>query len=149
MKLSGKYTFNAAQPAVWQVLMDPHAIAKALPGVEALIPIEGDPNAWKATAKIGLAGINGTFAGIIRMSDIEAPNHYRLKVSGDGQQSTIGGEALIAIADGGNGKTLLTWEGDATISGKLAGIGQRLIGGAATMMANQFFGGLAKQIPHS
>ncbi len=146
MKLSGTYTFDAEQQAVWNVLMDPQAIAKALPGVDALVPIAGEQQAWKANAKIGIAGISGTFAGIIRMSDEQPPQQYRLSVSGEGQQSVIGGNALITLSAAGN-KTKLDWTGEANISGKLASIGQRLIGMAATMMANQFFSGLAKQIP--
>lgn len=147
MKLSGTYTFDADQQAVWNVLMDPQAIAKALPGVDALLPIAGEQQAWKANAKIGIAGISGTFAGVVRMTELQPPQQYRLTVSGEGQQSVIGGNALITLSAAGTGKTKLDWTGEANISGKLASIGQRLIGMAATMMANQFFSGLAKQIP--
>ena len=149
MKLSGTYTFQADQAAVWKVLMDPQAIARALPGVDALIPIEGESNAWNVTAKLGIAMISGTFSGTIRMSDLQAPESYRLSVAGEGMQSVVSGYALIHLVPDTSAapKTVLNWEGDATISGRLAGIGQRLIGSTATTMANQFFGALAKQVP--
>jgi uncharacterized protein len=148
MKLSGKYQFDADQQTVWDLLMNPNAIARALPGVETLTPIEGEDLAWRASAKIGVAAISGTFTGTIRMTELQPPARYRLNVSGEGQQSAVGGFALISLAPGADpAKTDLSWEGEATISGKLAGIGQRLIAMTANMMANQFFQGLAKQLP--
>lgn len=150
MKLSGAYTFNADQQTVWSLLINPDAIAKALPGVEKLIPIEGENDAWRATAKIGFGPVSGSFTGLVRMTEIQAPNSYQLNVSGEGQQSVISGFAAITLAPGSDpNKTVLNWTGDATISGKLAGIGQRLVQMAAGTMANQFFQGLAKQLPAS
>lgn len=148
MKLSDKFTFDAGQQAVWEVLMNPDAIAKALPGVNALIPIEGETHAWRAVAKIGIASVNGTYSGTIRMTDIEAPNRYTLTVSGEGQQSIIGGTAVLNLSYNAEaGKTVITWEADANISGKLASVAQRLVSAAASLLGRQFFQGLAKQLP--
>jgi carbon monoxide dehydrogenase subunit G len=73
---------------------------------------------------------------------------YRLTVKGDGQQSVIDGTALITLSSAvDNKKTDLTWDAEANISGKLAGIGQRLIKATANLMSKQFFNGLAKQLP--
>jgi carbon monoxide dehydrogenase subunit G len=148
MKLTGKFQFDADQQTVWDLLMNPNAIAKALPSVETLVPVEGENLAWRASAKLGVAAISGTFTGIIRMTELQPPSRYRLNVSGEGQQSAIGGFALISLTPSDDRtKINLTWEGEATISGKLAGIGQRLIAMTANLMANQFFQGLAKQLP--
>ncbi|HLY30603.1 MAG TPA: carbon monoxide dehydrogenase subunit G [Ktedonobacterales bacterium] len=150
MNLSGSYTFNADQQTVWGLLINPDAIARALPGVDKLTPIEGETDAWRATAKVGLGPVSGTFSGVVRMTEIQPPTSYRLTVSGEGQQSVISGYAIITLTPGATaGATSLNWTGDATISGKLAGIGQRLIQMAAGTMANQFFQGLAKQLPAS
>jgi|FLYN01.1.fsa_nt_gi carbon monoxide dehydrogenase subunit G len=148
MQLSGAYTFDSDQETVWQRLMDPQAIAQALPGVDELIPIEGETQAWRATAKIGLASVNGTYTGVIRLSEIQSPHQYRLSVSGEGQQSIINGTALLKLSyDSEQQKTVLTWDAEASISGKLASVGQRLIGAAANMLSRQFFGALARQLP--
>ncbi|HUY76488.1 MAG TPA: carbon monoxide dehydrogenase subunit G [Ktedonobacterales bacterium] len=148
MNLSGSYTFNADQQTVWALMTNPDAIAKALPGVDKLDPIEGESNAWRATAKIGISIVSGTFTGTVRMTDLQPPTSYRLNVAGEGQQSVISGFANINLAPAADtAKTTLTWTAEATISGKLAGIGQRLLTPAANMMANQFFQGLAKQLP--
>lgn len=148
MKFTGDFTFNADQQTVWEILMDTRAIAHALPGVEVLIPVEGEPDTWRADAKIGIASISGMYSGKIRMSEQQPPHQYRLTVSGEGQQSIINGTALLYLHyDEIQNKTLLTWEAEASISGKLASIGQRVISPAVRMMSSQFFKALDKQIP--
>ena len=128
--------------------MDPQAIANALPGVDRLIPVEGEELTWRASVKIGVASVSGTYAGIVRMSETEPPHQYRLTVSGEGQQSIIGGSALLKLNyDDQLQQTILTWDADAHVSGKLASVGQRLVGAAAKMLGKQFFRALAKQLP--
>lgn len=150
MEITGAYTFNADQETVWKLLMDPNAIAKAIPGVQQMIPIEGEVNAWRAVAKIGVGVISGTYTGMVRMSDVEPPNRYQLTVSGEGQQSIINGTALLTLNyDADHRQTVITWDADASISGKLASIGQRVVKSAAGLMSKMFFGALAKQLPIS
>lgn len=148
MKFTGNFLFNADPQTVWDILMDTRAIAQALPGVEELIPVEGEPDTWRADAKIGIASLSGTYSGRIRMSEQQPPHQYRLTVSGEGQQSIINGSTLIILKfDEAQRKTILHWDAHASISGKLASIGQRVINPAVKMMSNQFFKALDKQIP--
>ena len=147
MKLGGSYRFGKPRAQVWATLMDPDAIATAIPGVEEFLPVEGEENAWLAVAKVSMAVVSGRFEGNVRMSEIEAPNSYRLTVSGEGQGSIINGSVLMKLEDSdGGAATTLHWDADANISGKLARIGQRLIKAAANMMSKRFFSGLARQI---
>lgn len=82
------------------------------------------------------------------MSEQQPPDKYRLTVSGEGQQSIINGTTLIHLRyDEEQKKTILTWEAEASVSGKLASIGQRVISPAVKMMSGQFFKALDKQIP--
>jgi carbon monoxide dehydrogenase subunit G len=127
--------------------MNPDAIAKAIPGVKEMIPLEGETNAWKAVAKLSVASVSGSYTGLIRMTEIDAPNQYRLTVSGEGQQSIINGTALIKLeSDTDSTTTIVSWDADAHLSGKLAGIAQRLVKVAAGLLSRQFFGGLARQL---
>ncbi len=148
MNLSGNYQFNLPQKTIWELLMDPEVIAKALPGVDEFVPIEGEVDAWKAKAKINVAAVSGRYMGTIRMSEQAAPTSYRLTVNGEGQQSIISGTVLITLNyDDAEQVTNLEWDAEANISGKLARVGQRLIKAAANMMSNRFFSGIEKQIP--
>ena len=147
MNLTGDYTFNATQEAVWNLLMDPDAIAKAIPGVDEFVPVEGEEHTWRARAKINVASVSGQYMGTIHMSEQVPPTQYRLTVNGEGQQSIIGGSAFITLSyDEANQQTLLNWDAEANISGKLARIGQRVIKAAANLMSKRFFSGLEKQL---
>ncbi len=148
MKLTGTYSIDAKQQTVWYVLMNPQAIANALPGVNELVPVEGEENTWNAVAKIGFAAVSGTYTGSIHMSDITPTDSYRLTVNGKGQQSIIDGTVLIELVyKEETQQTDINWDADAKISGKLARVGQRVFKAAATSMSNTFFENLAAQIP--
>jgi carbon monoxide dehydrogenase subunit G len=147
MILSGIYRFDAPQDAVWELLMDPDAIAKAIPGVDAFVTINGESNAWNARLNVNLAAVKGQYMGSIRMSELDAPRQFRLTVNGEGQQSIIGGSVLMQLDyDAAEALTVLTWDADANISGKLARVGQRVIKAAASMMSNRFFQSLEDQM---
>jgi uncharacterized protein len=148
MEITGNYTFDADQQATWNVLMDTNAIAAALPGVKELIPVEGEPGKWRAEATLKIGAIGGTYSGIISMSELDEPSKYRLTVTGEGQASIIDGTALIELAPNAqdSSKTTIQWTAEANISGKLASVGQRLIGATANMMSKRFFGDLAKSL---
>ena len=130
------------------VLMNVDAIAAALPGVDKMIPVEGEAGTWKTTAKLGVANISGTYTGTVKMSELEPPTQYRLTVNGEGQASIINGSALLTLTyQPDEGVTIVSYDADAHLTGKLASIGQRLIAPAAKMLAKMFFGNLAKQLP--
>ena len=147
MNLSGEFVFDASQEIIWDLLMDPGVVANDIPGIDEFIPIEGEIDAWHAKAKISVASVSGTYVGTVRMSEQAAPAQYRLTVNGEGQQSIIGGSVLIKLAyDVSNQQTILTWDAETNVSGKLARVGQRVIGAAAKMMSRRFFASVAQQI---
>jgi hypothetical protein len=148
MQITGSYTFPYDQAAVWNILMNPDAIAKAIPGVQEMIPIEGENNAWKAVARLNVAAVTGSYTGRVQMTEIEAPHQYRLTVSGEGQQSIISGTALIRLEPKAEepASTVVSWTAEANLVGKLASVAQRLIQVAASLLSRQFFGALARQL---
>ena len=138
MKLSGNYEIPAEKTKVWEALNDPEVLKACIPGCESL-EVTGE-NAFSAqvTAKVG--PVKAKFKGNVTLGDMDPPNSYR--ISGEGQGGPAGfakGGADVRLADS-DGGTSLTYEVDATVGGKLAQIGQRLIDGAAKKMADDFFG---------
>ena len=145
MQLNGQHEFEAAPSVVWEVLHDPGAIARALPGVQALEPIEGEENAFRAQAKLQVAAIGGSYAGELRLSELKPPHSYRMKVQGEGQSSRFNGEVGIQLSETAAGARL-EWRADAQVSGLLARVGQRLIKATANMMSKRFFAALGEEI---
>lgn len=138
MKMSGERLLNAPREEVWAALNDPAALEAALPGCESLTRT-GD-GAFEAVVQARVGPVKARFKGKMALSDIDPPNGYR--ISGEGTGGPAGfakGGATVTLSEPAPGQTLLAYDVDATVGGKLAQIGQRLIDGAARKMADDFF----------
>jgi uncharacterized protein len=144
MTMSGQYQLPALQQAVWEKLNDPAVLKACIPGCQELEKT-GD-NGFRAIATIKIGPVKATFKGSVTLSDIDPPNGY--KISGQGEGGVAGfakGGATVHLApkDGG---TLLTYNVEAQIGGKLAQLGQRLVNGAAKKVADDFFQNFATAV---
>src|SRR3981081_3031776 len=90
MKIEGSAAIPAARDKVWAAFLDPAILAQALPGCEKLEAI--GPNEYKATMKVGVAAIKGTFDGKVKLSDLEPPHRYRMAGEGSGGTSFLPGD---------------------------------------------------------
>ena len=137
MKIEGSHDIAAPRQKVWEAFLDPEQLRQAIPGCEKLERIGEDE--YRATMKVGVAAVKGTFEGKVRIMDKKAPESYRMAVEGSGGPGFIRGETLIALSDQNSG-TRVTYTADVQVGGLIAGVGQRMLGGVSKMMADQFFG---------
>ena len=137
MKIEGSYDVAAPRQKVWEAFLDPERLRQAIPGCEKLEAVGTDE--YKATMKVGVAAVKGTFEGKVRLSDKKAPESYRMTVEGSGGPGFIKGDATITFTEAGGG-THVGYTADVQVGGLIAGVGQRMLGGVSKMMADQFFG---------
>jgi carbon monoxide dehydrogenase subunit G len=143
LKITGSYTIDAPRDQVWAALNDMEVLARIVPGCERLVQT-GD-NEFEGTVKIGIQSIKGSYSGKIRLEDIQPPHHYKLVAAGRSSNGVVDGSGSVDLAEQ-DGKTVLTYGGDAQIGGTLASVGQRLIEGASKQMINQSLKALVEQI---
>jgi len=136
MKLEGTYEVKAPRDKVWNAFLDPATLQKAIPGCEKLELI--GPDEYKATLKIGVAAVKGTFEGKVRLQDKKPPESYRLAAEGSGGPGFVRSDTLITLSDM-DGGTRVAYSADVQVGGLIAGVGQRMLGGVSKMMADQFF----------
>jgi carbon monoxide dehydrogenase subunit G len=141
LKITGRYTIDAPRDQVWFALNDMEILARIVPGCERLV--QTGENEFEGTVKIGIQSIKGSYSGKIRLEDIQPPHHYKLIASGRSSNGVVDGSGTVDLAEQ-DGKTVLTYGGDAQIGGTLAG--QRLIEGASKQMINQSLKALVEQI---
>ena len=137
MKMEGEYRIAAARQEVWQALNDPEVLKASIPGCEALEKVSDTDFTATVLAKVG--PVRARFKGKVTLSDLDPPNGYT--ISGEGQGGTAGfarGSAKISLSDDA-GATVLRYEANARVGGKLAQIGSRLIDATARKMADNFF----------
>jgi carbon monoxide dehydrogenase subunit G len=141
MEMTGEYKIPAPRQKVWEALNDPEILKACIPGCQELNK-ESDTE-LSATVKSKVGPVSATFKGKVTLSDIDAPNGY--KISGEGTGGVAGfakGGAEVSLVDDGDG-TLLNYTATGQVGGKLAQIGSRLIDSTAKKMANEFFGKFA------
>ena len=144
MQMTGEYRIEAPRETVWAALNDPDVLKACIPGCEELEKTSDTGFAAKVKAKVG--PVSAKFAGEVTLSDINPPESYT--ISGEGKGGAAGfakGGAKVRLDEDG-GATLLHYEVDARVGGKLAQIGARLIDGTAKKMADDFFGKFAEQV---
>jgi uncharacterized protein len=144
MTMSGEIQLNAPREEVYKKLNDPEVLKACIPGCEQLDKVSDTEFQAVSTMKVG--PVKARWKGRVTLSDLDPPNGY--KISGEGEGGVAGfakGGAAVALSDK-DGGTLLSYNVEAQIGGKLAQLGQRLIAGAAKKMADDFFDKFAKSV---
>ena len=137
MTMSGEIQLPASRDVVWQKLNDPEVLKATIPGCESLEKTSDTSFSAVAVTKIG--PVKAKWKGKVTLTDLDPPNGYRIVGEGEGGVAGFakgGADVRLSEKDGG---TLLTYNVEAQIGGKLAQLGQRLINGAAKKMADEFF----------
>jgi carbon monoxide dehydrogenase subunit G len=135
MKLEGEYIFDGPREEVWEIVRDPEALASALPGTQSLEQVSENEYAGKMHVRIG--PVSGVFAGKIVVSDEVPPESCTLAVDGKGAPGFASGSGHIELTEQEDGTTLLKYEGDMQVGGRIASVGQRLIDTASRSMIGQ------------
>jgi carbon monoxide dehydrogenase subunit G len=136
MELNAQYVFPGPIEAVWNLLMDPNAIAACLPGCEKFEPVGDDR--YLVVLNATVAAIGGSFDARVAVADKQSPDSYRLTVDGRGRPGFVTGEATIRLSEEAD-KVRVDVAGVARIGGPVAQVGQRLVGVTARMMMGRFF----------
>jgi carbon monoxide dehydrogenase subunit G len=135
VKLKGEYTFDGPQEEVWEMLRDPEVLAAALPGTKSLEQVS--ENEYEGEMDIRVGPVGGAFSGRIVVSDEQPTERCTLTVEGKGSPGFVKGTGSIQLAVQEATITLMRYEGDLQIGGRLASVGQRMLDTASKSMVNQ------------
>ena len=137
MRQSGEYLIGASADVVWRALNDPEVLSQCIDGCQSMTRTADD--AFTASVKMKIGPLSAVFDGEVKLADIVPPTSYTLQGSVRGGAAGFGkGSAKVSLSEQ-EGGTLLTYEVEGNVGGKLAQIGQRLIDGAARKLADDFF----------
>ena len=137
MEMNGEYRIAASREKVWAALNDTEILKKSIPGCEEINRLSETEMTATVVAKVG--PVKAKFTGQVTLSDLNPPNSYR--ISGEGKGGAAGfakGGANVSLESDGD-STKLSYSVDATVGGKLAQLGARLIDGTAKKLAGEFF----------
>ena len=137
MMMTDEYLLPASREVVWAKLNDAEVLKACIPGCEEFNKL--CETEFQAVATIKIGPVRARFRGRVQLADLDPPNGYRISGAGDGGVAGFAkGGATVTLAEK-DGGTLLTYNVEAQIGGKLAQLGQRLVNGAAKKIADAFF----------
>ena len=138
MDMKGEYRIPAPRTVVWAALNDLEVLKAAIPGCDTIFRLSETEIEATVTAKIG--PVKASFKGLVTLSEIDPPNGYTIRGEGKGGPAGFAkGGAKVRLADAAEGGTSLNYVVDASVGGKLAQIGGRLIDSTAKKLADEFF----------
>jgi carbon monoxide dehydrogenase subunit G len=124
--------------------MDPAVLARITPAISRLEPTGEDQ--YKAVAEVKLGPVKGSFSGQMELSDKQEPDHFVLHMRQNSRMGNVNAEGRIELRAQDDATTEVAFTGDAKLSGTLARMGQRVLGGVANTMVKQFFQNLEAEL---
>lgn len=137
MEMTGEQLIPASQQQTWDALNDPEILKACVPGCDSIEKTGDNEYLVLMVARVG--PVSAKFKGKLALSDLDPPNSYSIAFEGQGGAAGFGkGGAQVRLASEGDG-TRLAYSVKASVGGKLAQIGSRLVDAAAKKIANDFF----------
>ncbi len=145
MELKGEQLLPVSQQAAWDALNDTQLLQSAIPGCESITPlVDGDaasrPNTYDLVMIASVGPVKARFKGKLQLTDLDPPNAYTLRFEGNGGVAGFGkGSAAVTLKPVDDATTRLDYEANASVGGKIAQVGSRLVDMAARKIADHFF----------
>ena len=143
MIIQGKYSIEASTQDVWIHLLDPEVLKRVTPGITELNPLGDDK--YQAISNIKIGPVKGSFEGQLELKDKVENSTATIVVDQKSKIGNVAAEIKIQLKTIGY-TTEIDYQGEAKLSGKLAMMGQRIIGGVVSSLSKQFFKSLDKEI---
>lgn len=137
MDFSGEETITAPRQDVWNFLIDPHKATECAPGLQSVEVI--DDSHFKCTVRAGIGMIRGNFNFDVKWANLEEPTHAEMVANGNAAGSAVQMNSTLDLEDAAEGATLMKWTANVRVSGKLAGVGGRLMNPVADRMTKDIF----------
>ena len=146
MQLKGEQVLPVSQQAAWEALNDTELLKGAIPGCESITPSAADGDATQAPGMYDLVmvasigPVKAKFKGTLQLMDLDPPNAYTIRFEGSGGVAGFGkGSAAVKLMPADSDSTRLDYEANASVGGKIAQVGSRLVDMAARKIADNFF----------
>ncbi len=141
---TGEVVLSAPVEEVWRRLIDPKELAAIVPGCRSLT--QDAPDRYSAQVMIGVAGIRGVYNAQIEMRDKTEGSSLRLVGKASGALGFGSGSGLVTLRGEPDGRTRLEYRYEANVGGKVAAVGQRMLGTVTRYLISQFFSALERRI---
>jgi carbon monoxide dehydrogenase subunit G len=142
--VDGTYALPGSPDRVWDLLMDPEVLAKAMPGTRTLLRVA--PDRYEGKMAVGIGPITAAeFDLVITLGDLRRPESYTMQIDGKGKFGFTRGTATVELTPDGD-HTAMRYRADLQVGGKIAGLGQRLLDSVSRMLTRQGLEALQREV---
>jgi len=125
MNLEGEFVFQGSRQEVWELLQDPDVLATCIPGTKKLEKIDEDE--FESATEIRVGPVNGLYTNKVALKDKLPPQSYTILVDSKGSQGFAKGSANVELIEQDVNTTLLRYQAELQVGGRLASVGQRML----------------------
>lgn len=145
MELKGERLLPVSREGAWAALNDIDALKAAVPGCESFVPT--GENAYDVVVNAAIGPVKARFKGRIELADVQAPESYAIRFDMQGGAAGFSrGEARVRLEAVEAHATRMLYDVNASVGGKIAQIGSRLVDAASATMADRFFSTFAADL---
>ena len=145
MILSGSYEFKGPRQRVWELLQDPAVLAKTLPGTERLVLSAEDR--FEGVMKVSIGPVTAAkFDVSVTLTEKDPPRRFVMQIDGKGGVGYTRGSATIELDEQAPALTVLRYDSNIQVGGKIAAVGQRLLEQVGKMMSKQALEALEREL---
>jgi len=145
VELKGERMLPVGREVAWAALNDVDALKAAVPGCESIVP--AGESALDVVVNAAIGPVKARFKGKLQLADVNAPGSYTIRFDMQGGQAGFSrGEARVRLEAVDASTTQMSYDVDASIGGKLAQIGSRLVDAASATLADRFFSTFAADL---
>ncbi len=135
MKIEGEYIFDGSREEVWEIMRDPEVLASALPGTQSLDQVS--ENEYQGEMQVRIGPVADLFSGNVAISDEVPPESLTMTVEGRGKPGFVKGTGAMKLIAQETDKTLMQYQGDMQVGGRLASVGQRMMDSVSKSLLKQ------------
>jgi len=143
MKIENNQILESDLQVVWDSLNDENILRECIPGCQSLS--KTSEQSYSVVIRIKVSAVTGEYTGNIQIEDVSPLEKYTMVVDGKGSGGSVKAKVTLSLKQAEKG-TNIHIAGDATVSGMIARVGQRILGGASRMLINQFFGCIKNKV---
>jgi len=144
MDITGEYRIAAPRERVWAALNDPEVLKACIPGCETLSQVSPTEVNARVVAKVG--PVRAAFDTRLQLTKLNPPVSYTLVGESKGGAAGFGRGTADVILDVDGPVTVLRYNADFQVGGKLAQVGARLVSGVTRKTADDFFSAFSTRL---
>jgi carbon monoxide dehydrogenase subunit G len=135
VKIEGEYKFDGPREQVWAIMRDPEVLASALPGTQSLDQVS--ENEYQGEMQVRIGPVAGLFSGNVAITDEVPPESLTMTVEGRGKPGFVKGTGAVQLIALETDATLMQYQGDMQVGGRLASVGQRMMDSVSKSLLKQ------------